>query len=240
MLKPNIKKRKPLYEPTKLINGLEPIFQKYLRTNDAVRRNNIELGRESNPDNVKYYDMRREWMSGGQGATGADGKVHFGSVGKQPTHPTAWKGYYAEEFGENPDEVEVDLNKKRQSQDRVAYELTRDYADHAKKSRSGVRPNYDENNNRTGESSHKMASGTAGRGKNKRYTSYPTLFQNDDGTWVDFERGEGPKGKHPGHEAWERGEEYTFPREEDAKAFGHGAWKKKGPGYKDGGILYRK
>ena len=89
------------------------------------------------------------------------------------------------------------------------------------KKRQGVRYNYDEEGNVISESTHIMATETDGKGN---WFSFPTLFQNDDGTWVDMSK---EKDWMPAYEeAKKRGELYEFGKDKDAAIkFGEGlAW----------------
>ena len=106
--------------------------------------------------------------------------------------------------------------------------------------RDGVRLNYDEEGNVIGESSHIMRTETL---DGKNWFSFPTLFQDEDGTWIDMSK---EKNWMPAfEEAKTRGEIIEFGTDKEAAIkFGEGSWKKKqegggvkGPEYKKGGSV---
>ena len=89
--------------------------------------------------------------------------------------------------------------------------------------RNGVRLNYNDKGEVIGESSHIMATETDGKGN---WFSFPTLFQNEDGTWLDMSEGEGWESAY--EEAKKRGEVIEFGTDKDAAIkFGEGSWKSK-------------
>ena len=93
--------------------------------------------------------------------------------------------------------------------------------------RKGVRKNPDGS-----ESTHLMATETF---DGDNWFSFPTLFQNEDGTWVDMS-------DRPWQEAYEeakrRGEVIDFGKDKEAAIeFGEGSWKL--PNYQEGGIPER-
>jgi len=90
-------------------------------------------------------------------------------------------------------------------------------------SRKGVRLNYDEEGNVIGESSHIMKTETL---DGIHWFSFPTLFQNEDGSWLDMSE-ESDKDWRPAMlEAKKRGELIHFGADkEEALAFGEGSWK---------------
>lgn len=89
--------------------------------------------------------------------------------------------------------------------------------------RVGVRKNEDGT-----VSSHKF-SYTETDGK---YTVYPTLFQNEDKSWVEFSNDNWEALK----EARKRGEVIIFDSEEEAKKFSAGSWKNKQTNFQKGGV----
>ena len=95
------------------------------------------------------------------------------------------------------------------------------YDKRARSMRKGVRPNYDEEGNRIGESTHVMRHELTDDG----WAAFPSLFQDPDGTWVeDFENIEDdwfPVYK----EALRRGEVFPFKTEKEAEGFAMGSWK---------------
>ena len=76
-------------------------------------------------------------------------------------------------------------------------------------------------------STHLMSYGSTGKGENLKYHAYPTLFQNEDGSWYtgSHEKKEGTVNAF--EEAKRKGELYNFDTEEEAKAFAEGSWKDK-------------
>jgi uncharacterized protein (TIGR02594 family) len=91
--------------------------------------------------------------------------------------------------------------------------------------RNGVRINYDNQGNIVGESSHIMKTETDGKGN---WFSFPTLFQDKDGTWVDMSKEAEIDWKPVYEEAKKRGEIIDFGKDkESALAYGKGSWKKK-------------
>lgn len=93
--------------------------------------------------------------------------------------------------------------------------------------RDGVRVNYDAEGNVDGESTHKMRAETDGKGN---WFAFPTLFQNEDGSWEDtyerqIERNERDwKGAY--EEAKKRGELVVFGSDKEAAfAYANGSWK---------------
>ena len=89
--------------------------------------------------------------------------------------------------------------------------------------RNGVRLNYNDKGEVISESSHIMATETDGKGN---WFSFPTLFQNEDGTWLDMSEGEGWESAY--EEAKKRGEVIEFGTDKDAAIkFGEGSWKPK-------------
>ena len=88
--------------------------------------------------------------------------------------------------------------------------------------RDGVRLNYDEEGNVIGESSHIMRTETL---DGKNWFSFPTLFQDKDGTWIDMSK---EKNWMPAfEEAKVRGEIIEFGDDKEAAIkFGEGSWKK--------------
>ena len=82
--------------------------------------------------------------------------------------------------------------------------------------RDGVRENPDGS-----VSTHLYAAETL---DGKHWVCFPTLFQNEDGTWVDMSEGDWYDAYE---EAKRRGEVIDFGRrKKDALAFGEGSWKK--------------
>ena len=101
--------------------------------------------------------------------------------------------------------------------------------------RQGVRLNYDEEGKVIGESSHIMKTETF---DNVNWFSFPTLFQNEDGTWVDMSEQAKKDWKPVYEEAKRRGEIIDFGKDrETALKFGEGSWK---PKMKRGGGLLDK
>jgi len=91
--------------------------------------------------------------------------------------------------------------------------------------RDGVRLNYDEQGNVIGESSHIMKTETFDK---KNWFSFPTLFQNEDGTWLDMSEQAKKNWKPVYEEAKRRGEVIDFGTDrESAIKFGEGSWKPK-------------
>jgi LysM repeat protein/soluble lytic murein transglycosylase-like protein len=91
--------------------------------------------------------------------------------------------------------------------------------------RQGVRLNYDEEGKVIGESSHIMKTETF---DNVNWFSFPTLFQNEDGTWVDMSEQAKKDWKPVYEEAKRRGEIIDFGKDrETALKFGKGSWKPK-------------
>ena len=91
--------------------------------------------------------------------------------------------------------------------------------------RKGVRLNYDDQGNVVGESSHIMKTETDGKGN---WFSFPTLFQDKDGTWVDMSEQAKIDWKPVYEEAKRRGEIIDFGTDEkSALEFGKGSWKPK-------------
>tara|TARA_R110000782_G_scaffold6832_1_gene23339 strand:- start:33533 stop:36802 length:3270 start_codon:yes stop_codon:yes gene_type:complete len=91
--------------------------------------------------------------------------------------------------------------------------------------REGVRLNYDEEGNVIGESTHIMRTETDGKGN---WFSFPTLFQNEDGTWVDMSSFVEQDWMPVYQEALKRGEVIDFGEDKEAAIkFGEGSWKKK-------------
>ena len=101
--------------------------------------------------------------------------------------------------------------------------------------RNGIRENYDAEGNVNGESSHIMRTETLDE---VNWFSFPTLFQDEDGTWVDMSK-EAEKDWRPAYEeAKRRGEVIEFGEDKDAAfKFGEGSWK---PKMKRGGGLLNK
>ena len=98
-------------------------------------------------------------------------------------------------------------------------------------SRKGVRLNYDEQGNVIGESTHIMK---AEQLEDGTWVGFPSLFQNEDGKWVDMS---GEKDwMNIYNEALKRGEVIEFGKDKEAAIkFGEGSWKS--PKMKDGGWL---
>ena len=91
--------------------------------------------------------------------------------------------------------------------------------------RNGVRINYDNQGNIDGESTHIMKTETDGKGN---WFSFPTLFQDKDGTWVDMSKEAEIDWKPVYEEAKKRGEIIDFGKDkESALAYGKGSWKNK-------------
>jgi len=91
--------------------------------------------------------------------------------------------------------------------------------------RQGVRLNYDEEGKVIGESSHIMKTESF---DNVNWFSFPTLFQNEDGTWVDMSEQAKKDWKPVYEEAKRRGEIIDFGKDrESALKFGEGSWKPK-------------
>ena len=89
--------------------------------------------------------------------------------------------------------------------------------------RKGVRLNYDEQGNVIGESTHIMATETL---DGKNWFSFPTLFQDPDGTWVDMSEQAKKDWKPVYEEAKKRGEVIDFGTDKEAAIkFGEGSWK---------------
>ena len=98
--------------------------------------------------------------------------------------------------------------------------------------RKGVRLNYDEEGNVIGESTHMMRTETDGKGN---WFSFPTLFQNEDGTWVDMSISLEEPWEPIYQEALKRGEVIDFGTDKEAAIkFGEGSWKKE---LRNGGSL---
>ena len=95
--------------------------------------------------------------------------------------------------------------------------------------RKGVRVNYGDiptllpwmyKNEPVSESTHLYATETL---DGKNWVSFPTLFQNPDGSWVDMSKGDWYKAYE---EAKKRGEVIDFgENKEEAIRFGEGSWK---------------
>ena len=91
--------------------------------------------------------------------------------------------------------------------------------------RNGVRLNYDEEGNVNGESTHIMRAETL---DGKNWFSFPSLFQNEDGTWVDMSTSLEKDWMPVYEEAKKRGEVIEFGTDrESAIKFGEGSWKPK-------------
>ena len=89
-----------------------------------------------------------------------------------------------------------------------------------KSPRTGVRKNYDEEGNVTGESTHLMRRELI----DGKWTVFPSLFQEEDGSWKDMSNEDGWYKIH--QEAKKRGEVYEFDSEEEAVNFADkGSWK---------------
>jgi len=92
-----------------------------------------------------------------------------------------------------------------------------DYTKIARNMRNGVMVNGNE------ESTVKMRTETDGNGN---WFSFPTLFQNDDGTWVDMSAQAEENWEPVYQEAKRRGEVFDFGSDKDAAIrFGEGSWK---------------
>jgi hypothetical protein len=88
------------------------------------------------------------------------------------------------------------------------------------KQRKGVRSNEDGM-----ESTHLMRTETL---DGENWFSFPSLFQNEDGSWVDMSKDDDWMGAYK--EAQKRGEVYDFGKDkESALAFGEGSWKNQLP-----------
>ena len=91
--------------------------------------------------------------------------------------------------------------------------------------RNGVRLNYDEEGNVNGESTHIMRTETL---DGKNWFSFPSLFQNEDGTWVDMSTSLEKDWMPVYEEAKRRGELIDFGTDKEAAIkFGEGSWKPK-------------
>ena len=91
--------------------------------------------------------------------------------------------------------------------------------------RNGVRLNYDDQGEVIGESSHIMKTETF---DDVNWFSFPTLFQDEDGTWVDMSEQAKIDWKPVYEEAKRRGEIIDFGKDKErALKFGKGSWKPK-------------
>ena len=91
--------------------------------------------------------------------------------------------------------------------------------------RNGVRLNYDDKGNVVGESTHLMRTETL---DGKNWFSFPTLFQNEDSTWVDMSNFLEEDWMPVYEEAKKRGEVIDFGTDKEAAIkFGEGSWKPK-------------
>ncbi len=91
--------------------------------------------------------------------------------------------------------------------------------------RDGVLNIEDDQGKVIGESSHIMKTETDGKGN---WFSFPTLFQDEDGTWVDMSEQAKQKWEPVYEEAKKRGEVIDFGTDEKgALEFGEGSWKSK-------------
>ena len=89
--------------------------------------------------------------------------------------------------------------------------------------RQGVRLNYDDQGKVIGESSHIMKTETF---DDVNWFSFPTLFQDEDGTWVDMSEQAKIDWKPVYEEAKRRGEIIDFGKDKErALKFGKGSWK---------------
>ena len=94
------------------------------------------------------------------------------------------------------------------------------YAKRVRKMRRGSKKNKDGS-----ESTVRMRTETDGKGN---WFSFPTLFQNEDGSWVDMSKQAEENWEPVYEEAKRRGEVFDFGKNKQAALdFGEGAWKKK-------------
>ena len=116
--------------------------------------------------------------------------------------------------GESVSQFQEGGRKKAQAQ--TGYEVPE---------RRGVSLNYDDKGNVVGESSHRMKTETF---DDVNWFSFPTLFQDEDGTWVDMSEQAEIDWKPVYEEAKKRGEVIDFGTDkETALKFGEGSWKPK-------------
>ncbi len=124
--------------------------------------------------------------------------------------------------GESVSQFQEGGRKKAQAQ--TGYEVPE---------RRGVSLNYDDKGNVVGESSHRMKTETF---DDVNWFSFPTLFQDEDGTWVDMSEQAEIDWKPVYEEAKKRGEVIDFGTDkETALKFGEGSWK---PKMQTGGNVY--
>jgi len=101
-------------EMTKLSPAEEQKFQEWIRETEWYKEFVRDYGEE--PDlNTKDYDYRKAWKAGivPQRDPYDNNRFHWdsttptGEMLKSEDHPTAWKQYFLEETGKNPDEIGI-------------------------------------------------------------------------------------------------------------------------------------
>ena len=108
---------------------------------------------------------------------------------------------------------------RRKGSGKIGPEKMKQYINKARTMRKGSRKNPG-----GGESTHIMRAETDGKGN---WFAFPSLFQNDDGSWVDMSGKEFEQDWMPVYEeAKKRGEVFDFGTDKDsALRFGEGSWK---------------
>ena len=120
------------------------------------------------------------------------------------------------------DYLQINKNKEGGSTPKAQYGLNEKFA---LPFRDGVLNIEDDQGKVIGESSHIMKTETDGKGN---WFSFPTLFQDEDGTWVDMSEQAKQKWEPVYEEAKKRGEVIDFGTDEKgALEFGEGSWKSK-------------
>jgi hypothetical protein len=98
---------------SKQLDNEEQEFQKGIRATEWFKEFKQEYGEEPDLD-IEEYDYRAAWKAGVTPERDPydNNRYHWGSVNpktgemlKSKDHPTAWKQYYMDMTGKNPDEV---------------------------------------------------------------------------------------------------------------------------------------
>ena len=120
------------------------------------------------------------------------------------------------------DYLQINKNKEGGSTPKAQYGLNGKFS---LPTRDGVLNIEDDQGKVIGESSHIMKTETDGKGN---WFSFPTLFQDEDGTWVDMSEQAKQNWEPVYEEAKKRGEVIDFGTDEKgALEFGEGSWKSK-------------
>jgi hypothetical protein len=107
-------KKKDDRQRIKLKDKEEKLFQEFWKSNPNVQAWKKNLGNlnKSPDDELDKYDYRKAWQAGDEPQINpVDNLYHWGSIGKDEDHPTAWKQKYFEQTGLNPDELLFNKNK---------------------------------------------------------------------------------------------------------------------------------